>query len=741
MTFWQELRRRQMFRLTGLYIVGAWLVIQVVDILFPVWGIPETAIRYLIYAAFLCFPIALVFGWIFDVTKEGIFRTKKAGTDELVDFKLQKADYGILVALIAISLLVLLGSAEKIQEQIDDVPEAVEIQPNSVAVLPFDNLDDNPDTGYFSDGVSEDIRTQLARLGTLDVMGRTTSFAFRNVTDGPARISRQFGVSHILTGSVRRDRDLVRISTQLLDHTGKVVWAESFDRVMTDIFELQSEVATSVSRQIAGEIAPAVQDRARAATTIPEVYDAYLYARELTQKRPTGWERKAAGSLEAAIELDPDYAPAYALLSIAYVFGGGPVDESGTLALRAYELDPDLAEANTVAAGVYKRQDQMELALELYRRAIEIDPTMTMAHAWFANTLRSINRFDEAREVQLAGLEIDPLNPVLIVNVALEYVWLGEYQPAEDLLLRAVRSPNPADFAWWWLEWFYTNSGGIDNAIHSWKQAVRQNRDLMNHSKPTYGADTLRELSGLYLRLGMFAEADYWHEVANTLQYDEFLDTTYEFQVLMLQHRTAEARKLLGPFGEVHELQDDVFLNLPQVFMGQCYVVTADFEQGIRLLEPSVSDRFLEPGRFDYGTTDAVRGLTYLAYAYQQQGRNDEAETLLNDLESRIRGYASHREIPASYEGLALVLGLSGNFEDALQALDRAIELGWIDYYEAVSNPMWAHAFPNTDLPAHLAGVKVEINRQRAIVEVADAEDDFKTVFSEILAELRERDE
>ncbi len=143
-----------MFRLTGLYVVGAWLVIQVADIVFPAWGIPDTALRYLFYAAFLCFPIALVFGWFFDLRKDGIYRTRKAGPDEIVETRLQKADYGILAALAAVGIIVLAGGVGRIQQEALDNSILPVKREKSIAVLPFDNLDTNPETGYFSDGVT-----------------------------------------------------------------------------------------------------------------------------------------------------------------------------------------------------------------------------------------------------------------------------------------------------------------------------------------------------------------------------------------------------------------------------------------------------------------------------------------------------------------------------------------------------------------------------------------------------------
>ena len=165
MRFWQELRRRRVFRLAGLYIFGAWALIQVADISFPAWGLPETALRYLFIAAIAGFPIALIFSWFYDITPQGIVRTDPAGEAEAVDLSLKRVDYVVLAALLAIGVTIVLGSLGKIQEEIETgaaLTSRLEKMANSLAVLPFTNLDTNPDTAYFSDGITEEILHRLS---------------------------------------------------------------------------------------------------------------------------------------------------------------------------------------------------------------------------------------------------------------------------------------------------------------------------------------------------------------------------------------------------------------------------------------------------------------------------------------------------------------------------------------------------------------------------------------------------
>ena len=256
MGFWQELRRRHVYRMAGFYIVGAWLIIQVADVFFPAWGLPDTALRFLIIATISCFPIALIFSWTYDITTSGIVKTEPADAGEDFDSSLKRTDFVVLVTLLAIGAAIVFSSLHKIVEEVDDVEAAAEKIANSVAVLPFVNLDTNPDTGYFSDGVTEEILHQLSSLKALHILSRTSSFAFRDSNEGPARISEILGVRYLLHGSVRRDNNFVRVTARLIDDTGYQVWSETFDRKLEGIFAIQSEIASTVASRIERQIIP-----------------------------------------------------------------------------------------------------------------------------------------------------------------------------------------------------------------------------------------------------------------------------------------------------------------------------------------------------------------------------------------------------------------------------------------------------------------------------------------------------
>ena len=308
MNVWQELRRRRVFRLIGLYIVGAWLVMQVAATFFPAWGIPDAALRYLITAAFLGLPIAIVFSWFFDVTTQGIVRTDGASS---TDYGLKRTDYVILAALAAVSLAVVYGGYEKIRQSTTAEFTASEKASNSIAVLPFVNLDNDTSTGYFSDGVTEEILHQLAAFKSLRVLGRASSFAFKSSDLSIRRISDILRVRYLLQGSVRRDADQIRVTAQLVDESGFQIWSETFDRRLEGIFSIQKDIANSVAQQLVAEIAPH-EPGAGSTTSNIDAYQEYLIGREYLNGRKPRWQKGAIAAFQRAIDLDPNFAPPYA---------------------------------------------------------------------------------------------------------------------------------------------------------------------------------------------------------------------------------------------------------------------------------------------------------------------------------------------------------------------------------------------------------------------------------------------
>ncbi len=394
---YREARRRKVFRTAALYVVGAWLALQVANVVFPGFAIPDAAIRALVWAAVAGFPIALVFGWLFEIGAGGIRRTLPVGSADLHQSPpLARRDYLILAAFAAIAAVLVVRAVQEVRETpLADSPPAAagtartggERLPNSIAVLPFVNISNDPDNDYFCDGISEEILNALSGFRELNVIGRTSSFAFKGSDAGIDRISAVLGVSHVLQGSVRKAGNRLRISAQLLDHTGRQLWTETFDRELANVFDIQEEIAQAVATTAASRVVsrPAVGYHPNL-----EAYDHYLAGRELLHRREMG---SALEELQRAIDLDPAFAEAHAEWAIGRLIGDPSAEdlEAGRAAIeRALELQPKLLRAQA-ARGLLlmmSRPPDPEGAETVLRGVLEQDPNMSDALLWLANALR-----------------------------------------------------------------------------------------------------------------------------------------------------------------------------------------------------------------------------------------------------------------------------------------------------------------------------------------------------------------
>jgi len=743
MGFWRELRRRRVYRMSGFYVVGAWLVIQVADVFFPAWGLPETALRFLIVAAILCYPIALIFAWTFDITTSGIVKTEPADPGEIFDNSLKRSDYVVLIALLAIGAAIVFGSLQKIVEEVDDAVAAAEKIANSVAVLPFVNLDTNPDTGYFSDGVTEEILHRLSSLKALHILSRTSSFAFRDSNEGPARISELLGVRYLLHGSVRRDKDFVRVTARLIDDTGYQVWSETFDRKLEGIFAIQSEIASTVASRIERQIIPPAELPAGRTTTNMEAYDAYLVGRAFVNARTPGWDGKAIAAFEEAIRLDENFAPPYAGMAVVL-----SIDNPDREAIResifpaaetAIELDPELAEGHAAlgltllsqAILLGDTQNELERAERSLRRALELDPSLSIAYNWLSNTLREQGRYEEANAVQEQGLLIDPLNPVLSYNMADKLRSQGEYERAEQLLLRLTYLPEPAWMAYAGLANLYFEAGELDRAVYWVKEVTR----AYKFQHPNLNA----WLAGCYERLGLTEDADYWVTDAVAHQPQPAQRSYYKIHQFRIRGDLAGIRAEIDKFHSALGTDMDGLQVGHAAEYAAANIYVENYDVGIDVLEgafdfesPSIVDDLDELGELEY--------LHLLAYAYQQVGRGDDANVLLTQLHEQLNVYVVERNMDFGplHQLLAQNFGLRGEFDAAADALQAAIKAGWLQYIWVMNDPSWAETIANPRIARMLDDVKVELERQRAVVEQVDAEHDFRAEFAATRSALGE---
>jgi TolB-like protein len=429
----EELKRRNVVRVGIAYLLLAWVVIQVTDTVAPVLNLPDWTLAFVTWAGIIGLPFVLFFSWVFELTPDGLKLEKDIDrSDSITTSTGQRLNY-FVIALLAIAVVLLL--TDKFSADDDAVsPAAVQSDPvevtetdggyDSIGVLPFVNMSDDPSQEYFSDGIAEELLNALAKLEDLQVAARTSSFAFKNQNIDITDIGKQLKVDTLLEGSVRKSGSRLRITAQLIDvDNGYHIWSETYDRELTDIFAIQDEITDAIVAALLVHFDPeAVESAGQTEVTNMSAYDAYLQGRHALRKPEGPDAREALRFFRAATEADPEFAPAWAARAFAVValredhFSEGiPREESHLLARtsidRALAIDPNLAEAYVAQSFLLADDYQYEAALQSLEKALEFNPNLAEAWMWRSRLLGRFGRVREARENILKAIRLDPHNP------------------------------------------------------------------------------------------------------------------------------------------------------------------------------------------------------------------------------------------------------------------------------------------------------------------------------------------
>jgi len=446
MSFFKELKRRNVFRVGVAYAVVGWLIMQVTDTFAPALRLPEwfpTAVAFLLI---LGFPIAVFFAWAFEITPEGIKREREIGPGQsLKHTNARKLDRMIIVALVAVVVVLLIDrymgdapaepadESPDVAEQADQpaaTPEPVSALPaiedtrTSVGVLPFVNMSDDRQNEYFSDGISEELLNVLVRINDLRVPSRTSSFTFKGSDKKLADIGRELGVDHVLEGSVRKAGQQIRVTAQLIDvRSDTHLWSDSYTRELDDIFAVQDEIAQAIVEALKLTLSVGDEEKlARHSTANVAAYNKYLLGRHLWNERTRSALLAAVEPLREAVEMDPEFDKAWAALADTYVlfpeYSAGSPAEAIPLAREAAEkalsINPDSARALTTRAYYKALYDyDWEGSEADFRRAIELEPGYATAHHWYGETMASRGRIDEGIARMDIGRDLDPLSAVI----------------------------------------------------------------------------------------------------------------------------------------------------------------------------------------------------------------------------------------------------------------------------------------------------------------------------------------
>jgi TolB-like protein len=450
-----ELRRRNVIRMAGLYLVGAWLLVQVAGTLLPIFHTPEWVLRTLVLLLAIGFLPALVFAWVFELTPQGLKRDADVTPEDSIAPHTARRMDRMIIAVLAVALVyfavdkfvlaparataVPSVAADSRSHKVD-APAA---SPKSIAVLAFTDLSPQHDQEYFSDGMAEEILNALAHVKDLKVAGRTSSFYYKGRNEDLRTIGTALGVANVLEGSVRKQGNQVRITAQLIRSAdGFHLWSESYDGDLKDVFALQERIARAITDKLQAVLEGEQKSRlVPVATNNPDAYALYLQATSVFNRRDGKQFATAIAGLQRALQLDPKYARAHsrlAALEVLYNNYSG-VDRVAALAaakreaFAAIALDPTLGEPHAVLGVLYEYQRDWLGAREEHDRALALEPGDVTTNFWHGLTrLNAGYRADGLAGVDDA-LAIDPLLPNALAWRAYFYLDAGDHETARRM--------------------------------------------------------------------------------------------------------------------------------------------------------------------------------------------------------------------------------------------------------------------------------------------------------------------
>ena len=454
--FFGELKRRNVYKVAVAYAVVGWLLIQVATQVFPFFEIPNWAVRLVVLAIVIGFPIALVIAWAFELTPEGLKRTEDV---DLVAQGPSRNRAWIYIAVVAAALSVGLFLLGRYTVHTSGGPE--ELPAKSIAVLPFENLSAEKANAFFADGVQDEILTDLAKVADLKVISRTSVMQYKSGAERNLRdIAKALGVAHVVEGTVQRAGDRVRVSAQLIDaRTDTHLWAEHYDRELADVFRIQSEIAEKVVTQLKAKLSP-LEKAAIEETPTHDLaaYDLYLRARDLVDAiafTAGGRENllEATRLLDNAIARDPSFLGAYCHLArahdIIYFLGidhtPARLASADAAVQAALRLRPNAGEAHLALAQHlywgYRDYDRAREELAIAQRVLPNEP-LALVLAGYIDRRQS--RWDESTQELERALELDPRNLFILQQISYSYEYLRRFKDVAAVLDRVV-SINPND--------------------------------------------------------------------------------------------------------------------------------------------------------------------------------------------------------------------------------------------------------------------------------------------------------
>ncbi len=710
--FFTELKRRNVFRVALVYLVASWLILQVADLVVPILDLPEWSSKLVFLLLALGLPIALILAWAFEMTPEGLKKEKDVDRSQSITQETgRKIDYTIIAVLVlALSYALYFNNSDSDSNR-QTVPVPAADGTHSIAVLPLVNMSSDKETDYFSDGLAEELLNLLSKVDSLRVAARTSSFAYKGEDQNIRKIGRELGVGHILEGSVRRSGDRVRITSQLINVAdGFHLWSETYDRELTDIFALQDEIAAAVVRALRIELLDEEIAPERVAIN-PAAYDLFLRGRAELNENIAGSLERAADYLKRAIELEPDYAAAMALLGSTYLdmdeFGSLSITESlrlsGPLIEKALQLDPDQPDAWAAQGYRQLRQDQTRAAGESLERAITLAPNHIRALGNYTTVLLSQGRFRENLESVRKLSALDPQNPNHIGTIETTLANFGENDNVEENLdrLRERYDDDPR---------FHDISASYYRRSHQYDRMIKD----MLRTRVLRPSDAWAPgwISTILFSLGAVAEGEQWLDQARQVNPDSRYLLSAAYQQFLAQRQFGALTELMRD-AWMREATEGTYLSL-----GSALMLDGKPAESYDVLKESLAKYPFDPetGDVSFSTASAL----WLILAARAVGDDALAGDVLSKVRVQISNAIEQRYyLLDSQQSRAAYYALAGERIRALYTLQQAADNGFAVPHD-LETPFFDALKDNPDFQAILGQVRANQAAMREKVLALD---------------------
>ena len=717
-----ELRRRNVFKVATVYLIAAWVLIQIAETTFPALQLPDWTVTFVVVVLAILFPIAVIFAWAFEMTPDGLRRTHEVAPGESISSTTGQRINLLIIAVLLVAVVVLVSTHGGLG--VGDGPSSADAGgARSIAVLPFVNMSDDERNEFFSDGLSEELLNMLAQVDGLRVAARTSSFHFKDSTEDLRDVADKLGVDHVLEGSVRKSGNRIRVTAQLIKaDDGFHLWSDTYDYEVDDVFRIQDEISLAVVDALKVSLLGEERQRiTRRATTNIEAHNLYLRGRHFLHQRTLESTQQARNLFQQAVRSDPDYALAYSGLSDAIqllssnhtMLSAQQADsETRPLLARAVALDAQSAEVWASTGLMEMSIGNAEAAHAALEKAISLNPSYAPGYLWLAS-VRSESPYSDpegALELLRKVLEIDPLSRVAQQNTG-AFLWeLGRHEEAEAEFRRAI-SLDP-DYASPYIAMANLNSNvyyRLDEA-HRWFIRANEVAPL--------DVNVAITLPGLYQTLQMSEQAERWARKIYNEAPEHPISRVIPVWRAMLSGDVEQTFEAI----ETAQRQKNALPNLLRSL--HCLALQMDGrpESALPMLREGNPELFRDPAIVG----DNTNGLEFCAInALMAEG--DTQQTVAIEKAVRERAEREFRNPAARHKYLADLEVAKGDYDNAIAELRAALDAGWLGSFSLgwrlLDDVLWSRIADRPEVVDMAALLDEKIAIQRAAVErqLADA--------------------